>query len=118
MKDMGSIDFCFFFVGLTASSSIQFTLLSNFSKRAQSFRYRYRFSLIFHFLYRFCCCCCLYLLLPGGPATFVLCWAIIKAFAIEPQKLSADGVSLIYRNFKLYSHLVFCFSLKNGQIYS
>lgn len=29
----------------------------------------------------------------GGPAVFVLSWAIIKAFAVEPKNLSVDGVS-------------------------
>lgn len=32
---------------------------------------------------------------PGGPAIFVLSWAIIKAFAIETKNLSIDGVSII-----------------------
>lgn len=30
----------------------------------------------------------------GGPAIFVLSWAIIKAFAVEPRNLSVDGVSV------------------------
>ncbi|XP_031631307.1 diuretic hormone receptor-like isoform X2 [Contarinia nasturtii] len=30
----------------------------------------------------------------GGPAVFVLSWAIIKAFAVEPKNLSVDGLQI------------------------
>lgn len=30
----------------------------------------------------------------GGPAVFVISWAIIKAFTVEPQNVDIDGVSV------------------------
>lgn len=42
---------------------------------------------------------CVYLMMIfvlGGPALFVLSWAIIKAFAVESENI--DGVSSAYNN--------------------
>lgn len=37
-----------------------------------------------------------FLSIKGGPAVFVLSWAVIKAYAVEPKNLSIAGVSHIH----------------------
>lgn len=49
------------------------------------------------------------IIFPGGPAVFVLSWAIIKAFAIEQKNFSVDGVSIILPILSIYPIYFFYF---------